>query len=168
MSGSSGEYAGDTLNVPFLDEELEFSVSDLKRGEALDDYSAAFRNFLALGAPTREEAARYVFKFYQECASRIEESGMEEFELDFIITEEAGVWEYVQLYTVTASRREADGLVYIQATGNCDWEEEHGIQLVFREGKKLSRVSEQDGHLTTVDAFGLNESEDSILSPADA
>lgn len=30
----------------------------------------------------------------------------------------------------------------------CAWEPEHGLQLVFASGERLSRVSPYDGHLT--------------------
>ena len=46
----------------------------------------------------------------------------------------------------------------------CEWEQEHGLQLVFRQGKKLTRVSDQDGHLTKADAYGIPDNEDKLLS----
>jgi hypothetical protein len=36
---------------------------------------------------------------------------------------------------------------------NCDWEVEHGMQLVLRDGRTVSKVSPYDGHLTNADAF---------------
>ena len=45
---------------------------------------------------------------------------------------------------------------------DCDWEPEHGLQLVFRKGQSLSRVSDDDGHLTYSDAFNLPEDQDRI------
>ncbi len=41
-----------------------------------------------------------------------------------------------------------DNLIYIQIAAECDWEEEHGLQIIYKNGNQLSRVSEQDGHLT--------------------
>ncbi len=38
--------------------------------------------------------------------------------------------------------------MYVQIAADCDWEPEHGLQLVYRGGNELVRVSEQDGHLT--------------------
>lgn len=51
-----------------------------------------------------------------------------------------------------------------QAFCECDWEEEHGLQLVFRQGKKLTRISDQDGHLTEADAYDKPDEEDELLS----
>lgn len=37
---------------------------------------------------------------------------------------------------------EKDGSCQIQVCCNCDWDEEHDIQLVFKDGKELPRVIE--------------------------
>jgi hypothetical protein len=38
------------------------------------------------------------------------------------------------------------------------------LQLVFRQGRQLTRVSGQDGHLTHADAYNVPDSEDALLS----
>lgn len=59
---------------------------------------------------------------------------------------------------ILVSRRPfEDKDVYVQLTRNSDREEEHGFQIGLRRGKELARGSEQDGHLTTADAYGLPE-----------
>ena len=50
--------------------------------------------------------------------------------------------------------------VYVQVACECAWESEHGLQLVFRQGATLSRVSDQDGHLTHADAYDLPEDQE--------
>ncbi len=59
------------------------------------------------------------------------------------------VWEYVHPLeiVVTKDRFGLDKEIYVQVLCNCDWEEEHGLQFVFKERKELIRVSEQDGNL---------------------
>jgi hypothetical protein len=59
------------------------------------------------------------------------------------------VWEYISPLeiVVTKDRFGLDKEIYIQVLCNCAWEEEHGIQFIFKEGKELTRVSEQDGNL---------------------
>lgn len=52
--------------------------------------------------------------------------------------------------------------VYVQLAGEYSWDEEHGIQLIFKEGIDLTRVSSQDGHYAHCDAWGLPESDDRI------
>ncbi len=73
------------------------------------------------------------------------------------------VWEYVhpsEIFVRRRSRREKG--VYVQITAECDWEPEHGLQIIYRRGKELSRVSDQDGHLTQTDAYDLPEDQDKI------
>ena len=59
------------------------------------------------------------------------------------------VWEYIhpEEIVVTKDRFGLDKEIYIQVLCRCDWEEEHGLQFVFKEGKELIRVSEDDGNL---------------------
>lgn len=47
---------------------------------------------------------------------------------------------------------------------DCEWEEEHGLALVFRKGMRLTRVSQYDGWLTEADAFDRPDAEDLLLS----
>jgi hypothetical protein len=39
---------------------------------------------------------------------------------------------------------EGDGAAYVRVVGDCDWDEEHGLQLVFRGGSTLTHVGEHD------------------------
>jgi hypothetical protein len=73
------------------------------------------------------------------------------------------VWNHVRPSEIFVSRRSRrDKLIYVQITAHCDWEPEHGLQIIYRRGAELSRVSDQDGHLTYTDAHDLPEAEDKI------
>jgi hypothetical protein len=65
------------------------------------------------------------------------------------LTSAEKVWEYITPLeiVVTKDRFGLDKEIYIQALCECVWDDEHGIQFVFKEGKELIRVSEQDGSL---------------------
>ncbi len=81
------------------------------------------------------------------------------------IENEVDIWNYVhpqEIYIDQRGRRDDD--VYIQVACNCDWEQEHGLQLVFKKGQKITRVSDQDVHLTASDAYDTPDSEDKLLS----
>lgn len=59
------------------------------------------------------------------------------------------IWRFVQPQVVYVKRNRYDNRdIYISVECNCDWEREHGLQLVFRRGETLTRVSQVDGHLT--------------------
>ena len=44
--------------------------------------------------------------------------------------------------------------IYFSLECNCDWEPEHGLQLILRDGTRITKVGGYDGHLTNADAFG--------------
>jgi len=71
------------------------------------------------------------------------------------------IWRFVTPTEVRVDRRSRrDEAIYVTVACECEWEPEHGLQLVFRRGSVLSRVSEQDGHLTHADAYALPDDQD--------
>ncbi len=81
------------------------------------------------------------------------------------ITDPNEIWNFVHPSKIYVSRRHRrDKDIYIHITCRCDWEEEHGLQLVFRQGKKITRVSDIDGHLTESDAYDKADEDDELLS----
>jgi hypothetical protein len=67
------------------------------------------------------------------------------------------VWSYVQFgkeFNVTRrTQGDSDDGIYFSMECNCDWEPEHGLQLVIRNGTSIAKVGSFDGHLTNADAF---------------
>lgn len=112
---------------------------------------------MELGKEQRMEASQHVFKNYKEFVQQV---GEEYF--DFKIVNEEDVWKHVHPTKINIRKRYKDNSVYIAIYAECDWEDEHGLQIVYKNGNELSRVSDQDGHLTYSDAYGLPESEDRI------
>jgi hypothetical protein len=75
------------------------------------------------------------------------------------------IWNFIHPTEIYVTRRPyQEPNMYVQVACECDWEQEHGLQLVFRQGKKLTRISDQDGHLTEADAYGKPDEEDELLS----
>lgn len=148
------------IDVPYFPgAKLRFVFDGLEDDDAPDDFASAVRRFLALTVRDREHAAPYVFTNYREMCEAI---GVDEVGVN--IDRPADVWNHVRPDEIFVKRRHSgDRKVYVQITAGCDWEQEHGLQIVYREGFELKRVSEQDGHLTHVDAFALPESEDRIV-----
>jgi hypothetical protein len=67
------------------------------------------------------------------------------------------VWSHVQFGDRFNVSRRADGDaedgVYLSLTCRCDWEAEHGLQLVLRDGRTITKIGPFDGHLTNSDAY---------------
>lgn len=123
----------------------------------------ALVRFFAHGKSYRESIAHLVYK---NCKDFLEAVGYDEADQAlWDIKNENEIWQFVypsEVYVTRRPYKEQD--VYVQIACECDWEREHGLQLVFRQGKKLTRVSDQDGHLTEADAYNKPDEEDELLS----
>lgn len=117
------------------------------------DVNEAVASFLSLTKSDLDVASAKMFKNYRDFADVVE--------IDVEIACPADVWKHVSFKELYVDRRlRLDQDVYITLACECDWEPEHGLQLVYRRGSKLVRISEQDGHLTHADAYDLPNDED--------
>lgn len=147
------------VDVPYFPgAQLRFVVDGVDGDDKPEEFASAVRRFLGLSSQDRDSAAPYVFKNYREICEAIGDG-----EVGVEIVEPNNIWKHVRPDEIHVSRRPyGDRKVYVQITAECAWEPEHGLQIVYREGFELKRVSQQDGHLTHVDAYALPESEDRI------
>ena len=44
-------------------------------------------------------------------------------------------------------------MIYVNLNCECEWDKEHGLQILYRKGQKLTRISEQDGDISEVDFY---------------
>lgn len=56
------------------------------------------------------------------------------------------IWNFVYPSDIILAQNET-GEVFVLVECGCEWEEEHGLQLVFKNGQQLTRVSYNDGEL---------------------
>ena len=148
----------DPIPVPYFDGSSLSFILDGLATEDLADAEAAIAGFLKLGPADRQAASSYLFQNYTELADFV---GADELPCE--VPDAGKIWEYVTPVEIFVSRRQhRDRLIYLQITAECDWEPEYGLQIVYRKGTELSRVSDVDGHLTNSDAHDLPEDEDSI------
>ncbi len=138
---------------------LEGYDDDQEKGE----FHEAIENFLAADATVLEAAASHIFRYYQDCNADWE-PGDEEY---IAIQAPADVWDHITLGdepTVTR-RGYGDHGVYVTLECNCDWEPEHGLQIVFRRGLSVCKVGPNDGHVTNSDAYANPGLEHVIYKP---
>jgi hypothetical protein len=147
------------LEIPFFG-DLKLPVTLRYLDEADEEHiKTAVASFLNLGVGDRFAMSRYIFQNYRIIAGHV--SGEN---LGCQIESEEGVWQHVHPTAVNISKRDRrDQAIYIVIAAECDWEPEHGLQIVFRRGSELARVSDQDGHLTYTDAYALPEDQDRIV-----
>ena len=138
---------------------LPFALLEAENDPAPADFETALNAFLQLGPVEKAQAGHYVFRLYRQIAEDVGEE-----ELGFTIPSASAVWDFVKPTGIRVSRRhQGDKLVYVEICAGCRWDVEHGLVVIYRSGSRLSRVSEQDGHLTTSDAFGFPEERDTII-----
>jgi hypothetical protein len=134
------ELYSDDLFIPLLGGVLRFSTYlGEECGSAAD---RAVTAFLELGEADRENVTPHLYGDYLKMEALVfpSEGGLPE------ISSESEIWSHVRFTSLSID--EEEGLIYISVLGECDWDREHGIQIVFRNGNELVRVSGQDGHLT--------------------
>jgi len=115
-----------------------------------EDFHVAIANLRSSERDLLHEAARDVFRFYEDMIRDWDRSDPE-----YVEAAPHNIWEHVQLGSeLYISRRgSGDQAIYMSLECNCDWEPEHGLQLVFKEGLAVAKVGPYDGHLTNADAY---------------
>ncbi|NKE60975.1 hypothetical protein FXN61_31005 [Lentzea sp. PSKA42] len=147
-----GSLVSAPVPVPvFGNASLPFTVDGYADDPAKEDFHAAIRTFLALDSAVLEQAGPAVFEYYRDIA----EDGGEDQE-DFPRIAAAGeVWDHVLFdrHEVSVQRDGEGEPVYVSVECECAWEPEHGLQLVFRDGARVTKVGPYDGHLTNASAY---------------
>lgn len=151
------------IEVPFFDNQKFTFVFTKNDADFVNESETAIRSFLSLGNTERSSISDLVYK---NCKDFLDDIGYDEFDKPlWEITDKNEIWNFVtptKIYISKRFRRDCD--IYIEIACECAWEQEHGLQLVFRQGKKLTRISDQDGHLTEADAFDKPDEQDKLLS----
>jgi len=160
-------WKSDEIEIPFFDNLkmaitfMDFEPEHDKR--FIEEADQALRNFLKLNAQDRNSISGLAHK---NCLDFLEAVGYEEADEPLKkIKDPKEIWEFIhptEIYLTRRPYKEQD--IYVLIACECDWEQEHGLQFVFRQGKKLTRISDQDGHLTEADAYDKPDEEDELLS----
>ena len=142
--------------VPYFDGlQLPFTLEGFTEADQAET-QAAMDAFFALGNDARLRTSGHVFANYRHMADVVGED-----DLGCHIDTAEAVWPHVYPTEVFVARRHRrERAVYVQLLAECDWEQEHGLQIVYRRGAELVRVSEQDGRLTLADGADLPEDQD--------
>jgi hypothetical protein len=115
--------------------------------------AAALTAFLGLTAAERALASRHVHAYYLDFH---EATGGEDW-LDAAMGVPAApkvIWDHVQpRHIFTQHDRSSPAKeAYVVVECDCDWEEEHGLMLCFRNGQTVAKCGGYDGHVTNRNA----------------
>jgi hypothetical protein len=151
------------IEIPFFNQQKLAFVFTNNEPKFITEADSAVETFLRLGNEDRLKISDLV---YQNCREFLDDIGYDEFDKPlWEITDKNDIWNFVtptKIYISKRFRRDCD--IYLEIACECAWEQEHGLQLIFRQGKKLTRISDQDGHLTEADAYDKPDKEDKLLS----
>ena len=150
-------FENEKLTVTFMDFEPEHDKTFIEEADQ------ALTNFLKLNLVDRYSISDLA---YRNCKDFLDAVDFDEADQPLRqIKDYNEIWNFIhpsEIYVTRRPYKEHD--VYLTLACECDWEQEHELQLVFRQGKQLTRISDQDGHLTEADAYGKPDEEDELLS----
>lgn len=139
---------------------------DYPEDEDQESVNRAANAFLSGDDGALRSASAHVFAYYLDTVREIREQGWDVEMPD--IAEPFAVWEHVSFgheFHVTRGGV-SDGPVYVSIECECAWEPEHGLHLVFRDGRTITKVGPYDGHMTNALAYGRPDLEgDVYVSP---
>ncbi len=111
--------------LPFILEDEWNQVS------LLQPIESAVANFLSLGVKHREQLTELVYKNYEEIREIATVAALP-------IRDKSEIWKYVYPDDIYIKQGFDDPEIHIVVCGYCEWEEEHGLQMVFKKGNEMS------------------------------
>lgn len=156
-----GWYYSEPIPIPVLGgKKCRIVVEEYDEDSKKDEFHAAIRNFLSIDESVLHECEPHVYQYYKDCNDHWE-VGDEEY---ISIESPRDVWDHVQLggEPIITRRAYGDKGIYVSLECNCDWEIEHGLQIVFKNGLKVNKVGPYDSHLTNSDAYGNDALEHTV------
>lgn len=112
----------------------------------------AIKKFLAIDESPLKNAAEHIFEYYKFCFDNID---VADEEIVRRIASPDDVWRFIELDSEPMFTRRAygDKGIYVSLSCSSDWENEHGLQILFRNGLVGNKVGSYKGHLTNSDAY---------------
>lgn len=162
-----GWYRSDPIPVPVLNgASCRFVVDGYDGDPSPEDFHAAIRAFLALDRSALTGAAPSIFDYYRDVMADVVAAGDDD---RYVAIEGSDqVLDHVRFGVEPTVVRDAygDRHVYISLECECDWEPEHGLQIVFRDGAVVTKVGPYDGHLTNSAAYADDTLDGVVYRPA--
>lgn len=139
-----GDWKSSPIKIPYLDNQLLTIVFPEAEDETyFATANHVMANFLKLSNKDRIAHSKLVLPYYNSMLTY-------GYTTPLLLKKESDIWTYIFPSVITIEE-DSDGQFYLIISCECTWEEEHGLQLVFKSGQKLTRVSGHDGHFTDND-----------------
>lgn len=162
-----GWYCSPPIHLPLLKQlDCRIIVEGYDDDDGKAEFHSAIANLLACDFAVLKEAEQHVYRYYKDVNSHRDPSD-DEF---LSIASPSEVWRHVQFgrEPMVTRRAYGDKAVYVSIECECDWEPEHGLQIVLRGGVHVVKVGPYDGHLTNSDACADRRLEDVVYKSISA
>lgn len=131
-------YVSKPYPIPYFDnKKLKIGYIEAKYEPYLIEADNVLQNFLYLKDQERVEDSQLIFDYYIEIVKH-------GYTQPLPIKQITDIWNFVFPSEIIIHWDENTDF-YLCVSCQCGWEEEHGLQLVFKEGKKLTRAGGHDG-----------------------
>lgn len=146
------------ISIPYFDGRLLWFFEN--ESDIPVEGQRALACFLQLTNEQRIAESSGVYQYYRDF--RGTGSFAEWLDKEFgVLSNDEKIWGRVAVDNLDV-RQGMSGLWYVVASGECDWDQEHGIMLAWLDGTTLVRVGPDDGDLgERVD--DEEEEEDSVI-----
>ena len=126
---------------PYFDnKELKVGFVEAEHHPYLTGADKVLKHFIGIYSTDRTENSEIVHHYYSETLKYGYTKSLD-------ITTPKDIWNFVTPTEIIIHWDEG-GEFYLCVSCDCEWEEEHGLQLVFKDGMSLTRASGHDGHFT--------------------
>jgi hypothetical protein len=138
-------------------DEREFVLEGYEKDDRKEEFHQAIKNFLSIDESVLKDAQEHIFRYYRDVIEQLTPD--DDWYVEIAKPED--IWQHIQfgLSLMVSRRYYGDQLVYISLDCGCVWEQEHGLQIVFKQGLYVNKVGAYDGHLTNADAYADDELE---------
>jgi hypothetical protein len=157
-----GSYQSEPLPVPVLGGKIcRVIAEEYENDPNKSEFHTAISNFLSIGPEVLRAVEQHIYQYYKDTFDILEPDPEEDF---VIIKTPADVWQHIEFgdCPVVSRRPYRDKKVFVSLECECAWEEEHGLQIVFRNGLTVNKIGPFDGHLTNSDAYADDSREDLV------
>lgn len=132
-----GWYESEPVLLPYIGKPVKVVFCKGDDAVFMKEAEVLLKRFLRLSESDHLGDSKWVERYYQACINELGVSPL-------AIKSPQDVWKFITPQQVFIEVGPT-GKYYVTLSCTCDWEKTNGLQLVFREGKKLTRVSGHDG-----------------------
>ncbi|MDN5682810.1 hypothetical protein [Corynebacterium glyciniphilum] len=134
------------LSVGLLGEDREFVILDDEPSRDAERIAEFLSNFRGLAPSALDDLAPRIYDNYREVIGLFDADEREGYGIPEI-TGPSDVLDFVEIGYPHLEKDNRTDEWFIVLENECEWEPEHGLQIVLRNGEEVTRVSQVDGFL---------------------